>query len=401
MTRAILRTLRADLWQAPRAHGDILLDRTVGPLELFYDLVVVVLIAQAGRHLASNLSARGLCEFGVIFVLVWITWFNGTLLHELHGRDDVRSRNIFLGQILLLVPLGALVPGAGDVHGGAFAVDDALLFLLLAFLWSRASRGDTPDFRPATKLYVGATLISAATMAASAPLPADTRLIVWAILAVLYLASVGIVFAVGPARLEDAIVVTDALIERFGLFVIIVLGETVTGVVGGLSTDPTDPNKLVVGIVAVVVGFGSWWMYFDFVGHRVPGRSRLSTVSWLLGHLPVSAATAAMGASTAFLVEHAAAHRTAMIPTWVLCGGAVGLLVFTNVLMTSLEDWHSAASLLRPVAFANLVSAAFAVAIGLLRPPPLILGLLLVITFGAPWMFAVLRRAILGATPSP
>ena len=115
--RDMLHRLREELWQPPRAHGEILRDRTVGPLELFYDLVVVVLVAQAAHRLAEHLTARGLAEFVVVFAIVWIAWFNGTFLHELHGREDVRSRNSFLAQILVLVPLGAYVPEAGDVHG--------------------------------------------------------------------------------------------------------------------------------------------------------------------------------------------------------------------------------------------------------------------------------------------
>jgi len=272
----ILRRLRADLWQPPRAHGEILRDRTVGPLELFYDLVVVVLVAQAAHRLAAHLTPRGLAEFAM---------------------------------------------------------------------------------------------------------------------AVLFLASVALVFAVVPGEFDSAVAVTDALNERFGLLVIIVLGETVTGVVSGLTADPTSAHKLAVGVVCVLVGFGSWWTYFDFVGHRQPRNTRPGTVTWLLGHLPVSAAIAGIGATMPTLVTHAAEHRTASAPTWMLCGSAAVLLVFTTVLMISLQDWHSAAPLLHPLALANLAAGAAAVCIGLIRPAPLVLCILLVLTFGAPWTFAVLRRA--------
>ena len=397
MTRwDIVRRLRADLWQRPRAHGEIQRDRTVAPLELFYDLVVVVLVAQAAHTLAAHLTLRGLAEFGIVFTVVWIAWFNGTLLHDLHGREDVRSRNSFLAQILLLVPLGAYVPHAGDVHGRAFAVTAALLFLLVAFLWWRVSRADTADFARPTRLYVGATLALAAGLAASAPLSANDRLIAWAILVVLYLASVAMVFAVVPGEFSSAVAVTDALNERFGLLVIIVLGETVTGVVSGLTTDPTNARKLAVGVVCVVVGFGSWWTYFDFVGHRQPRDTRGGTVGWMLGHLPVSAAIAGMGATMPTLVTHAAAHRTASAPTWMLCGSAAVVLVFTVVLMVNLQDWQGAAALLHPLALANVIAAAVAVCIAVVRPSSLVLGVLLVLTFGGPWTFAVLRRAVLG-----
>jgi hypothetical protein len=80
--------LRRSLWQPPRPHGEQPRERTVGPLELFYDLAVVVLVAQAARHLAGHLTWRGLGEFAVVFTLVWIAWANGSLHHELHGRDS-------------------------------------------------------------------------------------------------------------------------------------------------------------------------------------------------------------------------------------------------------------------------------------------------------------------------
>lgn len=389
----LLGRLRADLWQPPRAHGEILRDRTVGPLELFYDLVVVVLVAQAAHRLADHLTPRGLAEFLVVFALVWIAWFNGTMLHDLHGHEDVRSRNSFLAQILLLVPLGAYVPRAGDVHGRAFAVTAALLFLLVAFLWWRVSRADKDDFARPTRLYVAATLALAVGLAASAPLGPDGRLVMWAALAGLYLVSIAIVFTLIPGRFDNVIAVTDALNERFGLLVIIVLGETVTGVVSGLTANPTDAHELAVGVVCVLVGFGSWWTYFDFVGHREPRNSRRSTITWLVAHLPVSAAIAGMGATMPTLIEHAADHRTAAAPTWMLCGSAAVVLVFTVVLMLSLQDWQSAAPLMRPLAVANIVAAAVAIGIGLVRPAPLVLCILLVLTFGGPWTFAVLRRA--------
>jgi low temperature requirement protein LtrA len=46
--------VRRSLWQPPRPHGEAPRERVVGPLELFYDLVVVVLVAQAAHHLAGT-----------------------------------------------------------------------------------------------------------------------------------------------------------------------------------------------------------------------------------------------------------------------------------------------------------------------------------------------------------
>jgi hypothetical protein len=105
--------------------------------------------------------------------------------------------------------------------------------------------------------------------------------------------------------------ITDALLERFGLLIIIVLGETVTGVVDGLAHTPVDMLTLVVALVAVVTGFGAWWTYFDFAGHRPPRRPRPPTLVWILTQLPLTAVVATMGAAMVSLTEHA---RAADIP---------------------------------------------------------------------------------------
>src|SRR5207244_3995727 len=59
-------------------HGQQPPERIVGPLELFYDLVVVVLIGQATRHLSGHLAWRGLGEYAAVFALVWIAWVDGS-----------------------------------------------------------------------------------------------------------------------------------------------------------------------------------------------------------------------------------------------------------------------------------------------------------------------------------
>jgi hypothetical protein len=73
---------------------------------------VVVLVAQAAHHLSGHLTWAGLREFAAVFTLTWIAWLNGSLHHELHGREEARGRSVFLLQIMVLVPLGAFIPEA-------------------------------------------------------------------------------------------------------------------------------------------------------------------------------------------------------------------------------------------------------------------------------------------------
>ncbi|HET7017153.1 MAG TPA: low temperature requirement protein A, partial [Streptosporangiaceae bacterium] len=180
--------LRRSLWQPPRPHGEQPRERTVGPLELFYDLAVVVVVAQAAHHLASNLDWAGLGEFAVVFTLVWIAWANGSLHHELHGHEDARARNTFLLQILLLVALGSFIPQADGRRGAAFAVTAGVLFGVLAGLWLLAARGDRPEYVRSSRLYVTGTAVCAAALVGSAFLPAGLRVAAWGVIDLAYLA---------------------------------------------------------------------------------------------------------------------------------------------------------------------------------------------------------------------
>src|SRR5207342_222961 len=125
-----------------------------------------------------------------------------------------------------------------------------------------------------------------------------------------------------------------------GLLAIIVLGETLTGVVTGLAGQPLSGLTLSVGLVAVVVGFGAWWTYFDFAGHRRPRPKRTASLRWMLSHLPLTAAIAAMGAAMVSLIDHAHDSRTPAPTAWMLCAGAAVVLSATMLISASLQAWH-------------------------------------------------------------
>jgi low temperature requirement protein LtrA len=383
--------LRRYLWQPPRPHGEQPRERVVGPLELFYDLATVVLVAQAAHHLAGHLTWRGLGEFAVVFTLVWIAWINGSLHHELHGHDDARARSTFLLQILVLVAMGAFIPQAGGARGAAFAIAAAVLFAILAVLWLLAARGDRPEYRGPSRLFVTGTAACAVALAGTALLPAGARIPAWGLLDAVYLAGFAAVFFVTPAQ-AVALLVTDALIERFGLLTIIVLGETLTGVVAGLAREPVSGLTLAVGLVAVVVGFGAWWTYFDFAGHRHPRPKQATTLQWMLSHLPLTAAIAAMGAAMVSLVDHAHDGRTPAATAWLLCAGAAVVLAATMLVAASLQAWPADRGLYRPLARTCAAVAAACLAVGAARPAPLFLGLALVALLSIPWALAVARR---------
>ena len=391
--------LRRSLWQSPRPHGQQPRERVVGPLELFYDLAVVVLVAEDAGHLARHLAWRGVAEFAVVFTLVWIAWLNGSLHHELHGREDVRARSTFLLQILLLASMGAFIPEAAGRRGAAFAIASGLLFFVLASLWLLAARGDRPDYRRTSRLFVAGTAACAILLVSTAFLPAGARMPAWGLIDAAYLAGFTAATLTASPEVAAALTITDALIERFGLLIIIVLGEIVTAVVAGLASQPIGALTLSVGLVAVVVGFGAWWTYFDFAGQRPLRPEITASLQWMLSHLPVTAAIAAMGAAMISLVDHAHDSRTPAAAAWVLCAGAAVVLCGTMLVSGSLQAWNSDRGLYQPLARICIVVAVACLALGAVRPTPLVLGLALVVLLSIPWGFAVARRLASGDAP--
>jgi low temperature requirement protein LtrA len=267
-----------------------------------------------------------------------------------------------------------------------------VLFAILAVLWLLAARGDRPEYRRASRLFVTGTAAWAAALAGTALLPASARIPAWGLLDAAYLAGFAIVMLAATPAQTAALLVTDALTERFGLLTIIVLGETVTGVVAGLAREPISGLALATGLVAVVVGFGAWWTYFDFAGHRQPRPEPAASLKWMFSHLPLTAAIAAMGAAMVSLVHRAHDGSTPAATAWILCAGAAVVLGATMLVAASLQAWQSDRGFYRPLARTCAAVAAGCLAVGAARPPPLLLGLALVFLLGIPWALAVARR---------
>jgi low temperature requirement protein LtrA len=377
-------------WRPPRAHGEIIADRQVGVLELFYDLVYVAVIGQAAHHLAEHVSARGLAEFAVVFALIWIAWINGSLYLEVHGREDGRTRTVVFVQMGILVLLAVF---AADAAGGwGFAVVYATYQVFQTGLWYtvwRQDRRDNSQFLALAGGYVVGLGVSATVIGAGALLPAASRLLVWAGLGVAWI--VGITLAARRSRASLGLVPTDSLVERFGLFTIIVLGEVVLGVVAGLSAAERDAKTIVTGMLALSMGFGFWWIYFDLVGSRLPRANRVALANWVISHLPITGSIAAAGAGMVSLIGHAHDATTPAATSWLLAGAvATGLLALVLTEQT-LADAERLSVVFHPLRLVLCGGAAAAVIVGWLRPAPWLLALLLVAILSAVWFFAVSR----------
>ncbi len=378
-------------WQPPRAHGDVIEDRSVSFLELFYDLVYVVVVAQAAHGLAHNVSWQGVVDFAAVFGLIWIGWLNGTLYYDLHGREDGRTRTMVFTQMLLLVWLAVYTEGAPSESGEEFALVYSIFLALMTLLWIGVRRQDSEEYSRITAQYITNSIVFTIVMFASIWMNPSVRVWVWGAFVVLNAVAGVVITRSEERRANISFETTDSLVERFGLFTIIVLGEVVVGVVDGLSSTDLTPRVVITGMLGLMIGFSFWWSYFDFVGRRHPRQRASDRTRWMFGHLPVTLAIAAAGAAMVSMIEHAADDHVPASTAWLMSGAVAFGLVWLVLIMRTLADYHRLPELYSPIAGTLIAAASLVIFIGWWQPAPWLMLVALLVVLSAAWFTAAYR----------
>jgi low temperature requirement protein LtrA len=287
--------------------------------ELFFDLVFVAGVAQLSSGFAASYDAAGALRFVLAFLVLWWAWLGHTFHASRFDEDRADQRALGLLQILAVVLLGY---GAGDAfgpRGWAFAGGMAAFKALLAAAYLREGR--RPYARGLVRAYVSLYAVQAVLWAASVATTGSPRLGLW-------LAALGIdvVTPFVVARHTHGVPPhPEHLPERFGLFTIILLGESVAAAIHGLDhAEPLHVESIVVVASASLIAFLFWIGYFErargvaerHVAHAAAGR-RLRL--WAYGHIPLYLGVAGLAAGTVALAGHPAAHGP---EPWLFAGAA-------------------------------------------------------------------------------
>lgn len=353
------------LWQPPARYEDRILERRVSFLELFFDLVFVVIVAQLAHHLAVEPSWESVGWFVLLFYAAWSSWVNGTLYYDLHGTNDLSVRVLTFAQMLSVAAMGVFVgevPGEGSV---GFALAYAVNVAMLAVIWFRTGLHD-PSHRSASNPYSAAYLLAAATFVVSAGVEPPTRYWLWGLgLAIEVIGQVIAFRSWTPpeGQVGEAVIpTTPALVERMGLFVIIVLGEVIVGAVNGMADIiPLDSDELIVGLAGVLVAIGLWWIYFDLISHREPVSRR--TQLWAYLHFPLVVAIAAGGAGVFNTVERGDSSLPDAV-RWLLVGSLAVAMGTVALLTLTLEVRRRYLAVYGPVDVTLLVSVVLVLGVG-------------------------------------
>jgi low temperature requirement protein LtrA len=310
-------------WNPPQLISGRMRDqRVVDWLELFYDLIYVAALIQLGQSLVDDLSVEGIGRFVVLFTLLWWAWTGTTFLRNRIEVDDLAHRGLVISQMLAIGALAVLVDDAFGEHSAAFALAYFFIRLSLVLMYARVWR-HIPHARPLAQSFLIFNGISTALWLLSVAVPPPGRFWLWGIaflVDVSWLASPRIRRQVAGVYPPDPVHMT----ERFALFTLIVLGESIIKIIGSLADHEVAADTLVHGALAFIVVVALWWTYFDDVADSpiVESEAPLATV-WTFLHLPLTMGLTATGVSLSVLVLADISALLASNDAWFLIGAVI------------------------------------------------------------------------------
>lgn len=319
--------------------------RSASHLELFFDLAYVLAVGELAASLLTDLDWGGVLRFLGLFVLVWLSWVGFTLYANRFDTDDLLMRLAKFAAMAAILGVAASMSGATGTHITVFAASYLLGRLVLLGLYARAWR-HVPASRDTVGVYLTGMTLVVGLWAASLFVPTPATFVLWAVAAVIDILTPVLASRHGgqaPLHLEH-------LPERFGLLVILVLGEVTAAIVVGVHDTTWDRPSVVIAGAAFLTGAGVWWIYFD-VGSAIstnslqraeeteahrdePGHAGLDERHdlFVYGHLPLTVGILALGAGVEDLILHPD-DTLPSVGSWLVTGGVIAVVAGAALLL--------------------------------------------------------------------
>jgi low temperature requirement protein LtrA len=263
-------------------------DRRATWLELFFDLVFAAAVADLGSELSDHFTLGGLGSFGFQFFLFWWAWTGHTFFSTRFDNDDTLHRILTLGQVFLAAVMAVNAsPDLMTRETAGFVAGYGGMRLLLAVQYGRVvSVEATRSLARGHRL--GLTLAGAVWLA-SAISPDGWRPWLWALALAIEFGTPLWIARAAPAVPVDP----GHLLERFGLFTLILFGQSVVAIMAGMrQRELWTPGAAISALLGLALTFSLWWAYFDGLvtasrrrGPPVPSSGAFR--AWIATHLPL------------------------------------------------------------------------------------------------------------------
>ena len=273
-------------------------ERHASWLELFFDLVFVLAVAQVARILVEHSDLGGFVRYVALFLPVWWSWVGFTFYADRFESDEATYRILmFAGMLTVIgfaIALGDAFTPAGDI---AVVVCYVLMRAVLSVLYLRVAYY-IPLARGFAFQYPIGLGLSSTVFLISLFFDGSLRYAMWA-------AAFAIELLTPLLNLRAARTLPidrSHIPERFGLFTIIVLGESVVATGMGLAGVAWDFATVATACLGFAMAAATWWINFDFVEESaLVSGSLLRRFSYIYGHFFIVTSIVATGVG----VEHA------------------------------------------------------------------------------------------------
>jgi low temperature requirement protein LtrA len=317
----------------PMGDAEAEREHRVTPLELFFDLVVVFALTQVTRLMADDLSWRGLGRGLLVLAAIWWAWTGYAWLTNTLEPEEGRVRAGMFAAMAAMLVVALAVPFAFGADAVWFGVGYLVVHLLNVALLAIAAGGNR-DLRRVLMRIAPSAAIAPLMILVAGVIGGPWQVALWCVaLVILYsepLIGLGRGWRVSPTHFA----------ERYGLIVIIALGETIIAIGVGAAGVPLTIGPVSAAILGIVVVAALWWAYFDVVAVRTQAelssaseevRLRLARDLYSYLHLPMIAGIVlfALGAE-----ETTGQVRDPLdvIPAVALCGG-LSVYFFAHVIL--------------------------------------------------------------------
>lgn len=325
------------LWQPPRLRigEDSSQERRATWLELFYDLIFVVAIAELAHNLSKDVTVLGVVGYVALFIPIWSCWLGATFYANLFDTDDLADRLLTLLQMVMIAALAINVHhGLGKSSiGFAVAYIGARSILIIQFL---IAKYHVPVARPLLNRYICGFGFGAGCWLLSLFVPVPWRFALWA-LGLL----IDLIAPLGTGHLATDITPDIShMPERLGLFTMIVLGESVAAVVKGVAEKEWNISSLFTALMGMSIAFSFWWLYFDSIDGSPLETMKAGKISifitWLYSHLLLAIGLAATGVGVEHVIFTSTKNVVPEKDRWLLCGAVtLCLLVLALINFTT------------------------------------------------------------------
>jgi low temperature requirement protein LtrA len=368
-------------------------------LELFYDLVFVFAITQVSHLLLEHLTWAGAGQALIVLLAVWWSWNYTTWTTNELDTETIPVRLLLLALMLVSLLMSVAIPDAFGEHALLFAGSYVAIQVgRHSFLTFAAAEPRTIERERAGRIltwFVAAGVLWIAGALADGP----ARTALWlAALALDYGAPLVLFWVPGRPRLEGATweVGTEHFAERFGLFIILALGESIVLIGATTSESDLTPATIVAFIMAFLASAAIWWLYFTSVarlGEHYLAVSEDRTTLARDGYTFLHVVFAAGIIMTAVGDELVIAHPTEVLPPQEVTAVAAGPAIYLFAL--TLFGYRLTGTLSKRKLFGTLACVVVGF-VGMFSPALVLAGLLIVVlvaVIGSNYLLASRSRA--------